>query len=130
MLNKELVGRMGWAVFVYDFAKHGGVAGDITVGPKLLPTGAIILDGLIHVVTAFTSDGSATVAIKAVGTDDIMEATAIASLSLNAMLDIVPVGTAATVIRCTAATQLTFTIATADLTAGKMAVGLRWGATT
>ncbi len=129
MQNASLEARVGWAVFEYDFALHGGAISTITVGPKLLPAGAIIMDGVIHVKTACTSGGSATVAIHALSSEDIVAATAVASLTLNALLDVVPVGTAATMLRCTAATQLSFVIATAALTAGVIAVGLRWGLT-
>lgn len=127
MLNAPLEGRLGCAVFKYDFAKHGGVVGAITVTPKLLPKGAIVWGpGIIHVITAVTSAGAATMQIMAVGADDILASTGKASLTLNALLDTVCVGTAATAIRCTVATQLTFTVGTADLTAGVIAVALPW----
>jgi hypothetical protein len=129
MQNAPLEGRLGWAVWEYSFALHGGAVSSIAVAPKLLPAGAIIMDGIVHVKTACTSGGSATVAIQALAAEDILAATAVASLTLNALLDVVPVGTAATMIRCTAATQLTFVIATAALTAGVISVGLRWGLT-
>lgn len=129
MQNVPLAGRLGWAVFEYDFALHGGAVSTITVGPKLLPAGAIVMDGVIHVKTAPTSGGSATVALHLLSSEDILAATAIASLTLNSLHDTVPVGTAATMLRCTAATQLSVVIATAALTAGVIAVGLRWGMT-
>ena len=129
MIETALEGRVGLAVFEYDFAKHGGAVGAITVGPKLLPKGAIISDGLIHVKTAVTSAGAATLQIKAVGADDILASTAKASLTLNAILDTVCDGTAANMIRCTAYTQLTFTVGTAALTAGVVAVALRYSVT-
>lgn len=111
--------------FLYDFAKHGGAIGDITVGPKLIPPQTIITQGIIRVVTAFTSGGSATVALKLLSSEDILAATAIGSLTLDALLDTVPVGTAATSFICTAHTQLTVTVATAALTAGKLALTLQ-----
>jgi hypothetical protein len=128
MQNSALEGRLGWAVFEYDFSLHGGAISAITVGPKILPPSAVILDGIIHVKTACLGS-SGTLQIMAVGTDDILTATNVSSLTLNALIDVVPVGTAATAIRCTAHTQLTFTIATTDFTAGVVAVGLRWGMT-
>jgi hypothetical protein len=128
MQNSPLEGRLGWAVFEYDFDKHGGAQGAINVGPKLLPPGAIIMDGIIHVKTACLGS-SGTLQVKAVGTDDILTATNVSSLTLNALIDIVPVGTATTMIRCTAHTLLVCTIATTDFTAGKVAIGLRWGMT-
>ena len=128
MQNSPLEGRLGWAVFEYDFALHGGAISAITVGPSILPPGAIIMDGIIHVKTACLGS-SGTLQIMAVGTDDILTATNVSSLTLNALIDIVPVGTAATSIRCTAHTSLTFTIATTAFTAGVVACGLRWGMT-
>lgn len=126
MQNAPLEGRLGCARFEFDFALHGGAVGDITVGPKLLPKGAIVESGIIHVKTAFTSGGSATVAVKALSANDILAATAIASLTLNALVDVVPDGAATNMFRCTAATQLTVTIAVEALTAGKMAICLNY----
>ena len=64
--------------------------------------------------------------IKAVGTDDILAATNVSALTLNALIDVVPVGTAATMVRCTAYTRLVCTIATTAFTAGKVAIALNW----
>jgi len=115
------------AYFEYDFSIHGGTAGDITVYGDPIVSGAIITSGMIHVRTACTSAGSATVAIKALTSEDILAATAKASLTANALIDTVPVGTAATSIRCTSTIQaLTFTVATAALTAGKIVVALEY----
>lgn len=113
------------AEFRYDFAKHGGAVGDIVLD-ELLPKGAIVTDGMIHVTTAVLSGGSATVALKLLGTEDILAATAKATLALNAKIDAVPDGTSANMIRCTAATGLTVTIATAALTAGAFTCWLEY----
>jgi len=114
------------ACFTYDFAKHGGAVSAITVYGDNIPKDAIILDGIIRVNTAGVG-ATATVAIMAQAANDIATAIAVASLTLNAKLDVVPVGTAATCILLTAAIKsLTFTIATAALTAGKITVSLRW----
>ena len=128
MINAPLAGRLGWAVFEYDFASDGGAIGTTAFGSKILPPGAIIMDGIVHVKVAPVGSG-ATVAFQALAAEDIMDTTAITALTLNALIDINPVGTASTMIRCTAATQLSIVIATAALTAGKIAVGLRWGLT-
>ena len=125
MQNTELAGRVRQAAFEYDFALHGGAVGAITVGPKLLPAGALVFDGLIHVVTAVVGTTS-TLAIHALSAEDILAATAEASLTLNSLHDTVCVGTAATSFRCTAATALTFTVAVNPLTAGKVRVYLRY----
>lgn len=113
--------------FQYDFAKHGGATGAITVTGDGIPSGAIITDGMIHVNTAVTSAGSATVAIEALTTADLLAATAKASLTLNALVSAIPKSTAATWIRATSAiNSLDFTVAVAALTAGKITVALTW----
>jgi hypothetical protein len=126
MVSSSLATRVGLAIFEYDFAVDAGAQGAIIVGANRIPAGSIILDGIIWIVTAPTSEGSATVAISALSANDLLTATAIASLTLNSFHDIVPVCTAATVLRATAAIGCTFTIATADLTAGKIAVAIRY----
>jgi hypothetical protein len=128
MQNAPLEGRVGLAVFEYDFSKHGGAQGAITVGPKLLPKGAIVMAGIIHVKVACLGS-SGTMAIQVASSEDILAATNVSSLTLNALIDVVPVGTAATSIRCTSAGQLTCTIATTDFTAGKVAIALKYVAT-
>ena len=116
------------AYFEFDFATHGGAVSAITVaGSRPIPSGAVITSGVIHVKTAATSGGSATVAIHALSSEDILAATAVASLSLNALLDVVPDGAIANMIRATSnITALTFTVATAALTAGKIVVALEY----
>jgi hypothetical protein len=115
------------AYFEYDFARDGGAVGDITLRGDSLPNDAIITSGMIHVKTACTSGGSATVALKVESANDIRAATAVASLSANAVLDVVPVGTAATAVRTTAnGRQVVATIAVAALTAGKIVVSLEY----
>ncbi len=113
--------------FQYDFSRNGGAVGDILVNGNPIPEGAIIDRGKIHVKTAVTSGGSATVAIKAQGTGDILAATAISSLTLNALLDPVTDGTAAKSIRTTSTIKaLTFTVGTAALTAGVVLVAIEY----
>lgn len=115
------------AYFEYDFAKHGGAVGEITVPGDVIPEGAIIKEGLVHVKAAVTSGGSATLQIKALTTDDILASTAEAGLTLNALLATVPVGLAASSIRVTSdIIALVFTVGTAALTAGKIVVALEY----
>lgn len=109
------------AMWEYDFDKHGGDIGAIEVLPKLLPKGALVNFCYIHVITALAGAG-ATVALKAVGTDDILAATAITSLTEDALIDGVPNGAMANAIRATSAVPLTVTVAVAALTAGKFVV--------
>lgn len=107
------------AVGVYDFSATGGAQGDHEVGITL-PDNAIVTDVLFDVVTAPTSGGSATVAFKVQSAGDLKAATAIASWT--GLLDGVPVSSAATAIKLTAQRKVYATIATADLTAGKIKV--------
>lgn len=126
MVASSRASRVGLGLFEYDFDVLTGAQGAYIVGAGRLPAGAIILDGIIHIVAACTSGGSATVAVSVVGANDLLTATAVASLTLDALFDVVPVCTAATAIILTAAAGVTFTIATEDLTAGKIVCGLRY----
>lgn len=115
------------AYFEYDFSRDGGAVGDITLRGDALPDDAVITSGMIHVKTACTSGGSATVALKVESANDVRAATAVASLSANALLDTVPVGSAATAVRTTAAGRhVVATVAVAALTAGKFIVALEY----
>lgn len=111
---------------IYDFSVLGGATGDIALlddlgQPAVLPKGAIVRRVLAYVVTAVTSGGSATVALKAASTADLMAATAKASLSAAALVDGTPVGSAATAVGPLAAdTTVKATVGTAALTAGKI----------
>ena len=114
------------AYFEYDFARDGGAVGDIALRGDTIPAGAIVRNGVVHVITAVTSGGAATVALKLQTAGDVLAATAKASLSLAAVLDVVPVDTAATSILTTSALQVVATVATAALTAGKIVVALEY----
>jgi len=106
----------------YDFAVDGGAATTITLASNsTIPNKAIILGGIINVTTAVTSGGAANVAVgtsAGSAADSLLAATAKASFSLNALLATVPVFTAATAFKMTAAGSITTTIDTNALTAG------------
>ncbi len=110
----------------YDFAKQGGVQGAIQLlgpdgKPAKLPKGAIVRDCLIDVLTAPTSGGGATIALGTGQTaTDLKAATAIASYT--GLVACVPVGSAATAVKLTADRTPIATVATADLTNGKINV--------
>jgi hypothetical protein len=112
---------------IYDFSVLGGAIGDIFLlddqGNKaILPTGAIVTNTVCNVITAVTSAGSATVALKLLNSADLMGATAKASLASGFVAG-VPVGTAATwvgPVTAQAGTQVKATVAVAALTAGKL----------
>lgn len=111
------------AVGLYSFATDGGAVGDITLRGDSIPSGAIITDVLIHVDTALTSGGAATVALKAESAADLNAADAISGAPWSTTgakrgdldADTAPVKT-------TAARSIVATVGTAALTAGKFSV--------
>ncbi len=114
------VQKLFMARAIYNFSVDGGAISTITpVQTATLPINAVIVAGTVNSITAVTSAGSATVSV---GTDAgssataLLGATAKASLSLNALINAVPVF--ATPVKLTAQGNITFTIATATLTAG------------
>lgn len=116
-----LGGQLKMARAKYDFAVDGGVIGLITLATTaIIPDNAIVFGGLINPTTApvgatatiafGTSAGSSASSLKA--------ATAIATYTLDVLLALVPVWTAASAFKMTAAGSITMTTATAALTAG------------
>ena len=113
MLTKECV---------YDFAVHGGAVGQIPVcGNQSIPSGAVVMDMYYMVETAFTSGGSATVALGDVASGArYLAATAFNNAAFTAA---VPAKAAIGVpFKLDSANKgkLAITVATAALTAGKM----------
>lgn len=73
---------------VYSYAVNGGATGSIGLltaagVPAILPPGAIVTRSFLSVVSAPASTGSATVAVSAVATADILAATAISAVTGN-----------------------------------------------
>lgn len=132
------LGQVRTAKATYSFGVHGGVHGSaINIGTNdagtvaqevIIPAGAIIMDGIVHVAAAgaVTSLGSATVEIGVTGASDILGSTAKASMANGDLLDVVPDGTAANGVKVTSDSPITATIGTADLTAGEFTVFLRY----
>ena len=115
------------AYFEYDFGMDGGAVGTIAMRGDRLPDDAVITSGMIHVKEAVTSGGAPTVTLGVETAVDVLASTLKAALALNALLDTVPVGTAATAIRTTAAGKgITMTIGVDALTAGKFIVALEY----
>lgn len=96
----------------YDFAKHGGATGTITL-PLAIPTGSVVARVFVKPITAATSGGSATIAL-ALGGVAVKAATAFDNASYTASNIIYSTGAATST-----AAALTFVIAAAALTAGK-----------
>lgn len=107
------------AVGLYDFATEGGAVGDITLRGDAIPSGAIVVDALLHVDTVLTSGGAATVAIKVEGAADINAADAVSGAPWSTAGAKRGDFTATTApIKTTAARSIVATVGTAALTAG------------
>jgi len=115
---------------IYNFAVDGGGIGAITPQDSdTIPANAVIIRGQIYVQTAVTSAGSATVSIGTTAGSSaasILAATAKASLTVATLLDPIPLSSAATAIKMSAAGQINFTVGTAALTAGVIEVMLEY----
>lgn len=128
-LGSILQGQVGVIRCTYDFAIQGGAIGTVNLRDPdnalaTLPDKAIITQVFIDEVTNVTSGGSATIALGANTTTDLLGATAIASFT--GVIAGVPTGTAATMVKLTAARTLTATIGTAAITAGKLNVFVQY----
>jgi hypothetical protein len=114
------------AYYEYDYARDGGAIGTVVLrGPKL-PAGAVVTDGKIHVKTAVTSSGAVTMTLGILTAVDVLASTLKGAMTLDAILDVVPVRTAATSILATAGAGVTLTIGVAAITAGKFIVALEY----
>lgn len=105
----------------YSFAADGGAVGTINLlSSSAIPSGSIILGGLLEVTTAPTSGGAATVAIQVEGAGDMVAAAAVsgAPWSTTGRKSIIPVFTGATSVKTTAARNVSAVVAVAALTAG------------
>ncbi len=120
------LGNVGIAKATYDFAVDGGAVSTITPAGPTLPTKSIILGGTIDITTTLTSGGAATISVgTSAGSSSasLKALTAVASWTAGQMA-IVPIFTAATFLKLTAAGAITTSIAVAALTAGKFDVNL------
>ncbi len=122
--------RVRVASATYDFAEHGGAISAIGLGVTL-PDNAIILDGMVDVITTLTTAGgdAGTIALHAEGADDIVTAIAVSDgtnpwdAGLRAIKQL---GTSTTATKLTAAREITATIGGQAVTAGKFVVFLRY----
>lgn len=116
------------ATAVYDFAVLGGAVSTIPLtGLTGIPANAVIIGGVLYVITAPTSaDSTATIALQVNAANDIVAAAAVsgAPWSTTGLKAIVPIFTAATYKLTTAARDISAVIAVEALTAGKFALTL------
>lgn len=113
-----------YLAFEYDFASDGGNIGFVNLDVEV-PRNTLVFDGVLDVIDVFTSGGAATIAIQLEAADDILVAGNLAANGTIGLHDVVPDGTAANTVRCTAARQLKMDIRVAALTAGKLIGFLR-----
>ena len=112
------IGRL--AIFDYDFAVDGGAIGTITTGVNL-PIKAIIEKCWFRVETQLVDAGSGTLAVQCEDAGNILAAADQTGVASGAFLAATIVGTAATMVDdIAAACDISFVIAGAALTAGKM----------
>jgi len=108
----------------YDFAVDGGAQGDIGLG-ETLPDNAVIVRAWYEVITTLESSTDAATIALTIPTDDV--AGIVAATAISAATDwdagnheAIQDGTAANFAeKCTAAREITATIAVEDVTAGK-----------
>jgi hypothetical protein len=115
------LGALRYAKATYDFAVDGGAVSLITPASNaIIPINAVILGGIIDVITPFTTSASGTMAIgTSAGSAANSIKAALAAASYTGLVAVVPVFTAATMFKMSAAGSITCTIATGALTAGK-----------
>jgi len=115
--------QLGSALGKWSFAVQGGAVSTISLldddGQVLkLPSGAIITQCFIDVVTAMASGGgTGTIALTSNAAADLKAA--VDADTLSGIVACIPVGTAATSIKLTAERTISVAIATEALTAGK-----------
>lgn len=116
--------------FTYDVSGgDDGAVGAHAISGATIPAGCVILDGVIDVITTFTSAAdSATIAISVEAANDIVSAVAISDGANPwdaGLKDVVPSGSAANSKKTTAARTVTVTVGVQALTAGKLRGFLR-----
>jgi hypothetical protein len=112
----------------YSFATDGGAISTIVLRSKTgpIPAGSIILGGYLDVTTGFTTGTAATAAITVEAANDLQTATVVsgAPYSTTGLKAIVPVFTAATMIKTTVDRSPSIVIATGTITAGVLGLVL------
>lgn len=119
----DAMGQKKYAVGYYSFALDGGAISTITLRGDTIPSGALIVDALLHVDTVLTSGDAATVSVGSEAAADINAAVAYSGVPWSAagVKRATFVATTAP-IKTTAARSISIAIAVAALTAGKFSV--------
>lgn len=115
----------------WDFAKSGGASGDLTLkdpegNPVKLPTGAIITNCLLDVVTQPTSStGSGSIAFSSSAVGDLKASQVVASWPIGRQACI-PTGSTGTMIKLASEAPLKIRVGSERLTAGKINVWVQY----
>ena len=108
----------------YDFAVDGGAISTIALrsNDSPIPAGSYVFEGLMEVLTLFTTGTAAVAALTVEGANDVVSSTIVsgAPYSTTGIKDIVPALTAATIIKTTVDRSPSIVIATGTVTAGKL----------
>jgi hypothetical protein len=122
-ISRSATERSG--VYEYDFAVSGGAISTINLVPLdgssgTIPSGAVITDTVVEVLTAVTSGGAGTAALKIEAANDVVNATVVsgAPWSTTGRKAGIPLS-AATSLKTTAARTPAVVIAAFAATAGK-----------
>lgn len=119
----------GYIAARWSYAVDGGVVAFHELHVQV-PAGTIVMDGVLQILDPLTSVGAAKITLKleaAAGAagDVLAEVLITTTGDTEGLFDIVPVGTAATMIRCTEDRWVKLRITDAALTAGSFVVYLR-----
>ena len=119
----QYVGRTKWARAYYDFATDGGT-GAIELRGDAIPAGAVVLNTIVKVETALAPTTSSTQALSIEAANDVRTAAVatgtVVLSSTGVKLGVITRATAGTI--TTADRPVVLTVATADLTAGRLSV--------
>jgi hypothetical protein len=120
------LGGLGNAKATYDFAVDGGAISTITpLNSPTLPLGTIILGGTLDITTQLLGAGaSIAVGFGSGAQIAALKASAVVAGYTVGQLAIIPIFTAATYYKLTAAAKPTITVVGGALTAGKMDINL------
>jgi hypothetical protein len=126
----QQVGLLKLATAYYDFAVDGGAIGNITLRGDSVPSGAIVTESFVNVVTGVTTTGgTGTLALKVEGTGDLRVA-GTAAAGTPAVDTAGPrrllVNGTSTPVKTTADRPITLAVATNAITAGKFSVTLAY----
>lgn len=117
-----------WARYLYDFSTLGGAVSTIALTGAALPAKAIVIGGIMRVLTAITGGAGTTAGVDLEAASDIILATIVAGApwSTTGRKAIIPVFTAATAVETTQARTPTITVGVNPITAGKFNLFLQY----